>query len=243
MIEKIVTINLKRREDKWWFALGTYRQQRIPFGGDSAPWGDTIVRFEAHDGREYADLDAIRTAAIADGFPHFDRMLDDNAPRGELALCWSWASALRFIIELDTTALFLYDDYSLLPHWDWDRVSQLVRELADTHPFKLMQLRPWDFASEFTPQREMFSSNIGHGIGGCCDTCVILNREGAELLFDASIESKHSINKDVLGPPPDAYRTMRKLGESDTRYCEGVYHTLECIADVTMMQWSSDLYD
>ena len=239
MIEKVVTINLKRREDKWWFALGTYRHLDIPLCGDYGLWGDTVIRFEAHDGQQYQDLDAIRKAAIADGFPHFDRMLYDGAMRGELALCWSWASALRYIIELDMTVLCLYDDYTLLPHWPWGRVNQLIRELANRHPVKLIQLRPSEFPNLTTPSRPPFSSNLGHGIGGSTDTCTILNREGAEILFQASTEYFKDSTR--LGPPPDAYRNVWLRGENDEQYREGIYHTIECISDVTAVNWDSDL--
>ena len=240
MIEKVVTINLKRREDKWWLALGTYHQQGIPFDGDSAPWGDTIVRFEAHDGQEYADLDAIRKAAIVDGFPHFDNMLPDYVPRGELALCWSWASALRYIIKLDTTVLFLYDDYSLVPHWNWERANQLVRALEGRHPFKLIQISASEFPNTITPSKPRFSSSLGQGVGGSTDCCTILNREGARLLLEASTE--YFKDHTTLGPPPDAYRNMWKRCDTDTQYREGIYHTLERIANVTL-NWSTDLYD
>ena len=60
MLERIHILNLKRREDKWNYALGWLMSLNYPIG--------VLNRFIAHDGLDYDDIDTIVRAAESDGF-------------------------------------------------------------------------------------------------------------------------------------------------------------------------------
>ena len=112
-------INLKRREDKWFFGLGWLHGLDYP--------GDRIIRFDAHDGLDYQDTESVVKAAVADGFEFFSNYNggDSNVDKHQLCWFWSYCFALRTIVEMDKIVMLLLDDMLPFKNWDWRRIHHL----------------------------------------------------------------------------------------------------------------------
>lgn len=233
MIEKVILMNLKHREDKWLFAAGTFRGLNFPMHGGANQFGDVVERFIAHDGLNYKDGYAVRTAAIADGFPYFDKMLWDDALPQEIAWCWTWASALRSIIDRDIVAILLIDDFMPTPPlWTWDRLNGLV-ELVNVG-FRAMQLDAKGAPDSRMPPVEYYDSIIGKGFLVGNERATILTPEGAKLLLEVNSEPPY-------GLPQDDFAVIAKRGLTDAKYKDGLYHVSIDIIQVNLFKWGSDL--
>ena len=72
-IDYIMLMNLERRIDKWWYALGHLTALNYPVKGNERknpqkPWSDQIIRFISHDGRVYDSTQTVIDAAVDDGW-------------------------------------------------------------------------------------------------------------------------------------------------------------------------------
>lgn len=234
MIEKVILMNLKRREDKWLFAAGTLRGLDFPIHGGTNQFGDVVERFIAHDGLDYKDADAVRDAAIADGFSWFDQPIPwAGATAPEVAWCWTWASALRSIIDRNIVALLLIDDFMPAPPlWTFHRLNGLV-ELVNAG-FRAMQLDAKGAPDSRMPPVEYYDSIIGKGFLVGNDRATILTPEGAKLLLEVNSEPSY-------GLPQDDFAAIAKRGLTDAKYQDGLYHVSIDIIQVNLLKWGSDL--
>ena len=229
MIDHVMIMNLKRREDKWWFALGWLAKLDFPMN-------ETIIRFESHDGELFGSTDAVVNAAVADGFPHLEKERGNEKYR-DVAWMWTWSTALREIIEMDKIVLLLIDD--TLPVWSWERLRSLVHHVSvlecgsrdNRNAFKVIQLNKVSYPDRKAREVEIYDPILAKGVEGWSDFGTILNREGAQLLFD-DIEDKGGL------PPWSFFRFSRK-----TERISGLWHTLDDAVElVDPFPWGSDLY-
>ena len=232
MIEKVILMNLKRREDKWLFAAGTLRGLDFPIHGGKTQFGDVIERFIAHDGLDYKDGDAVRTAAIADGFSWFDKILWPRSQ--EVAWCWTWVSALRSIVDRNIVALLLIDDMMPAPPlWTFSRLNGLV-ELVNVG-FRAMQLDAKGAPDSRMPPAEYYDSIIGKGFLVGNDRATILTPDGAKLLLEVNSEPPYN------DFPQGDFAVIAKRGLTDAKYKDGLYHVSIDIIQVNLFKWTSDL--
>ena len=104
-LDGVMIINLERREDRYWFAMGALRML------DFDVWDtEKVIRFIAHDGADYPNVESVQKAAINDGFEEFHGL--QGHTEGQTAWYWSWRCALRRIIELNKTLLLVVDGLS-----------------------------------------------------------------------------------------------------------------------------------
>ena len=240
MIDHIMIMNLEKREDKWWFALGWLAHRGVPFSGLNALWGDTIIRFISHDGEHYGDTESVIDAAVADGFDFFPLFSSIEKYR-DVAWCWTWCSALRKIVEMNKTVMLLIDDS--LPLWDWRRLCSLVvpcHEGESEHgAFRALQLNTELPLNKIIPTPpEPYSSVLAKGFRGKGDYGFILNASGAQML----------LNKKTTDPPGSVIpcgdiTEIARDGIENKEYYSGLWHTLENIVfHTTQIDWKSDLY-
>ena len=231
MIEKVILMNLKRREDKWLFAAGTLRGLDFPILGGTNQFGDVVERFIAHDGLDYKDSDAVRTAAIADGFSWFDKILWSRSQ--EVAWCWTWVSALRSIVDRNIVALLLIDDMMPAPPlWTFYRLNLLVDLVKEG--FRAMQLDAKGAPDSRMPPVEYYNSIIGKGFLVGNDRATIITPNGAKLLLEVNSEPPY-------GLPQDDFAAIAKRGLTDTKYKNGLYHVSIDIIQVNLLNWWSDI--
>ena len=226
MIDEILVMNLRRREDKWWFMRGALGVLGFPHR--------KIVRFKAHDGLDYPDVDALHRAAIVDGFLHFDDFRT-KTPQNS-AWYWTWVSALRHIQNSNKIALLLIDDAVPLMGWSWLRFQHLTTE-AYSHQrhgdFRAIQLSKNTIQRSILLSHKPYSSMLHPGFAGCSDNGVILNAAGARLLLDAHTTSPTAPNQNFL--------QIAELGVDNPDYFEGLWHTLDQVVNTATFNWEGDV--
>ena len=239
MIDHVMLMNLERREDKWYFALGALRACDFPFSGDNAPWGNTIIRFLSHDAEDYEDIELLIDAASADGFTYFERYpWRDEQGKRTLAWLWTWHGALREIANMDDKiVMLLIDDFLPKSNWTYGRFRKLVRECHATKilPFKGIQLRTSDRAEYVYPNQFAYTSCLRQGFYSSNNNAFILSSMGALLLLETSIEvfpkdSVHSVYVEA----------SKQANDVDRR--QGFWSTLDDIVDMGYYSWESDLW-
>ena len=207
MIERVVLLNLKHREDRFFFALGALFASGFPVTGREYKYPDhkknIIRRHIAHYWKDYESSQAVCEAAAADGFEeytdgfhrHFYNDIDKDREadpvyelsRNNIASFWSWRSALRSIVESGEITLFTLDD--VLPRKiGWHQINDLVSECV-SHEEVYGKFRMLNFHIVWNMPKSLRepipeSHRIGRGTGGQGGLAVVLSREGAELLLD-----------------------------------------------------------
>ena len=241
MIDHVMLMNLKRREDKFWFALGALRACDFSFSGSNTPWGDTIIRFLSHDALDYKDTQSVVKAAVTDGFEYFEKYTDDGDEGATryMAWRWTWVSALRAIVDTDKCVMLLIDDFIPRPGWTWGRFKKLAKECYDASPdknFRALQLRDNNRAEMFVPPVNPYTSMLRPGFCGTNNNGFVLKKEGAQGLLEVHKElfPKRGIT--------EVCRTISERGENDTNYRDGFWSVLEPVIDLGYFGWESDLW-
>ena len=235
MIEATVLINLKRREDKFFYALGALRALDFPFSKATIenPGGRDIIRFNAHDGLDYPSLDAIVDAAVADGFPHLVHLGEviarraNGRERTRFASIWSTVSAFRYLIELNKPVLLLLDDMLPTYRWPYRRIERLAAEALRLKPsFRVLQLGIFynNFVQTQKYEYEIATSQFAPGFLSGFNGGYYVAPEGAKFLYDLYVNPphKHSIQK-------IEYVTKHSLKHPE--FSEGLWRTLEPVIE------------
>ena len=243
MIEATVLINLRRRADKYFYALGALRALDFPFVKATMenPGGRHIIRFNAQDGLDYPSLDAITDAAVADGFPHLVHLagiiarISKGSERTIFAFNWSIVSALRYVCELKMPVLLLLDDMLPTYRWPYPRIKRLVAEALRLKPsFRALQLGI--FANNFVQTQkyeyEIVTSQFAPGFISGFDGGYYLAPEGAKFLYDVYLNPphQHSIQK-------IEYITRRSLKRPE--FSEGLWRVVEPVIE-PLWEYDSD---
>ena len=222
-------INLNRREDRYWFAMGGL--SRLEFTAAQ------IIQFTARDGLDYPDIESVHNAAVADGFPEFSEF---TAPtRNYAAWYWTYRCALRHIIETDKTALLLIDDHLPKPGWTFKRLSYLVDWCefiaeVDSEPFRILQLTHSFYGREQGFDQDPQTGILAKGLTGGIDTATILNADGANLLLEMASQKPYST-------APDSYFSRLRIRKDESEYAYGLWHTLDEICEHAFIFGDSDL--
>ena len=119
IISEVIVLNLRHRQDKFWSIYGALVASGTPPG--------RIRRWEAMPASDYKDIEALVDAAVKDGFPEFQTMLENERFDRYLAVnaqFWSYCQMLRYIAERNITAVILYDDRYIL---NWTQFTRLYR--------------------------------------------------------------------------------------------------------------------
>ena len=199
---------------------------------------DMVYRFIAHDGIAYESIDAVIKAAIADGFDYFDgyRWMTDQR---RIAWCWSWASVMRYVIQLDQTVMFLLDDQIPIPGWTYERLCYLIDEADNYNQMKMIQLN----ADTTVNSESAVTSMLGKGISfkGGTDFGLILRPAGAEMLLDA----QRIPVKDGAPPHDFPFKDLDRIYRQQFHFdcVTGVYHTIAPVVQPSNYPFSSDLRD
>ena len=232
MIDHVMLMNLKRREDKWFFALGALRVADFPIHHE------TIIRFLSHDSRKYNRVSSVIKAAVDDGFPYFTKYTRPHDPLAKrvLAWQWTWASALRRIVRMNRCVMLLIDDFVPAFNWKWFRYKKLVEECYQLNSdFKGLQMRTNSKAQTVKPAIKPYTSMLGEGFYGSNENALILTKAGAEILLELHAENF----------PDEGNRntnTLSQRGLTDEKYKKGFWHTLEPIVDGGGYDFKSDLW-
>ena len=209
-------LNLKRREDRYWFALGGLKVLQFP--------DDRIIRFITHDGLDYESVESIQRRMIEDGFAYMEAF--EPYSRSTAAWVWSWRCALRRIVEMDQTVLLLIDDFIPKHGWTYERLCYLVdaclREQDEHGPFRILQLLH-TYRGDEKVDHGVYSSMLSKGLAGCQNIANILNAEGAKLLLDIG-------SQDPLDYPNADFGKLTSRRD-DWDYFYGTWHTLDEICE------------
>ena len=222
-------LNLKRREDRYWFAFGGLKVLQFP--------DDRIIRFITHDGLDYDSIESIKQRMIKDGFAYMQNF--EPYSRSTAAWLWSWRCALRRIVEMDQTVLLLIDDFMLKHGWTYQRTAGLVdaciRKEADHGPFRLLQLCHSHRTDEVIKNlHEPYTSMLAKGLAGTVNYATILNAEGAKLLLKIA-------QMEPLDYPAADFGKLTSRSD-DWIYYSGTWHTLDEICG-NSYDMGSDLGD
>ena len=180
MIEQILYINLDSRPDRKEEFCRVMESINGPL--------PIMKRFQAHDGRDYENRDAIVEAASADGFRFFDQSWF-GGKRGSLAYIWSYFTCLRMCVTSKKTTLILFDDRPLgLPVSKVNEILQKIDE-NEKHPFRILQLNwfnPLDLDQSVSNRVPLsYLEDYCSGFSGHGDQRNIYSPEGAQWMLDA----------------------------------------------------------
>lgn len=251
-IDHVMLINLKRREDKWFFALGWLNALGYPVHGDEVErgdnsWSDRIIRFEARDGQDYKDTQSVIDAAVADGFDYFKNYnVDEPYASADSAieirtLCWKWTymCALREIVHMDKCVMLLIDEILPVQTWDWDRLNRLVSECdaADKRNgrgFKGLQLRHKCTPFRKLPNVPYYSSMLREGLWGINENGYVFSRSGARMFLNAYAQF---FPEEIIS----ITEMLAKRGITNKQYRDGWWTVLDEVIDDNY-RWKSDLW-
>ena len=233
-VDRAMLINLKRREDKYWFAIG--RLSVLDF--DVRPYIDQVIRFIAHDGQDYPDAESVRQAAIADGFPEFADEGFKLFNRKHTAWCWTMRCALRRIVKMEPeNVLLMLDDH--LPKWTWTwhrfrLLLEMTQIMDPDHGFRLIQLIhtiKGDETSDWMKPKP-HESVLQKGVCGIGDGALILNADGARLLLEIAAQPP-------FGDGFDVFESLAKR-QDEAEIFYGLWHTIDDACEPNH-EWESDL--
>lgn len=219
-LDRVMLINLDRREDKYWFAMGVL----LHLGYHR----ELIERFSAHDGQAYKSVKDVHDAAIADGFPIFAEW--ESSRKTQAAWFYTWCCALREIADKDKTTLLLIDDILPKPFWTYDRMSMLVGNCYTLdESFRIIQLMYTRFAHELYDPHQHYNTILAKGLAGSGDQANIFSPSGAAHLLDVCTKS-HC--------PKTSHGSLEILFYSSDQ--TGLWHTIDEICG-GLFGWDSDL--
>ena len=104
-IQEILVLNLTDRMDRYYSVYGALHAAGTPM--------ERIQRWEAMPASEYKNIGALVDAAVKDGFPEFQTLLENKKFSQRLtkgAQFWSYCQMLRYIIQEHRVTVILYDD-------------------------------------------------------------------------------------------------------------------------------------
>ena len=233
MIDNIMLINLKRRKDKWFFGFGWLHGLGYP--------GDRIIRFDAHDGKDYETTQDVVAAAVVDGFEFFGNYNDGEAILKKHQLCWFWSycGALRTIIEMDKTVMLLLDDMLPYKNWQWNRTSALVSECIKANADEGQSFKGLQLCYGMTPQRRppdvpIYSSMLREGIFGLNENGYVFSKDGASMFLEVYGEQ---FPKEIVF----AGETISIRGLENDEYRKGWWTVLDEVVGYSF-DWESDLW-
>ena len=229
-LDSVMFINLERRQDRYWFAMGGLRTLGFNVHDDSQ-----VVRFVAHDGQAYSDVAAVHNAAVADRFHEFADFTADT--RNYAAWYWTYRCALRHIIEIDKTVLLLIDDHLPKPGWSFLRLSYLVDycEFREDHgPFRILQLAHSFYGHEQGFNQEPETSMLAKGLTGGFDVAAIISPAGAKLLLEMA-------KLEPLNAAPDSWFSRIYQRQANSEYTYGLWHTLDPVCEHAFIFGETDL--
>ena len=217
ILDHVMLLNLEKREDRYFYALGALGVLGFPVYDDQF-----VIRFLTHDGLKYRDTKSVHEAAIADGFEEFSEFRCGY--RAEAAWWWSYRAALRRIIEMDATVLLLIDDHVPKRGWTYNRMCLLVEECDwdEKHGFRIIQLLCPEVYAHLV-NNDPDTAMLAKGLAGYSDHGVIINAEGAELML--------SVVKEYPADSPEGtYMMLMKLSDNPEMF-RGLWHTIESIIE------------
>ena len=186
-IEKVYFLNIPRRLDKYYAAIGSLLTLGVP--------ESCIERFPGEDASQYETNYDVCKAAIADGFTHFETMFDDEwldsghemVGRGSLCCLWSMQKMHRTIADKNKTVIAMTDNY-VLPY-RFDKLNEIISPLSD---LRVLQLSHWDKSlySQIFPDSEIRQMDyypnlhprddrLSIGLAGIGDTGLIVSQQGS----------------------------------------------------------------
>ena len=204
-IERIIPINLKRRQDKLIAYHGAMQAYDVPV--------DVIKPFGAYDAEGYDSVYEIREAA-SKMFPFWgnltDAWLDDGwLGKGSLCCLWSMQSVLKQIAESKLgLSIMMTDNYYLRKVW-----NDLHKALDQVGEFDIFQLHHWSncdgeyptqYVNYLVPYADYFPTPLPHypsisaGLAGAGDSVLILSPYGAEQILHWSSQEPSDLIETVL---------------------------------------------
>ena len=231
MIEKVVMMNLEKGIDKFYFVMGALHVAGFPVKTHKTgvSWDEFFVRSVPHDVDLYANVNDVCTAAIDDGFDWFSSFSEtpEKYTKYVVAWAWTWGATLRKIAELDQRVMLLIDDTVPAYMWTYNLYCRLIKESGKDPGFKALQLRTQaDQDPQSLPPVKYLGKLIGEGFTEEADRGFILNKAGAELLLEVQAIPP------IVDPGGDVMK-IAKWGQTDQKFFNGLYHTLDDVVEVS----------
>ena len=136
-ISEVLVLNLKHRSDKFWSIYGALVAAGTPV--------EKIKRWNAMPASDYKNIEELVDAAVKDGFPEFQTLLENERFGSNLAISaqfWSYCQMLRYIGEKNIVAVILYDDRYIL---NWSQFSRLYMLIERRKEDSVNSENPVDF--------------------------------------------------------------------------------------------------
>ena len=220
-------MNLATRQDRYWFMMGGLTALNFK--------DEQIIPFQSHHGQDYADIDAVHDAAVADGFPYFADFRASS--RNYAAWRWTYRAALREIQDSGKTTLLLIDDHLPKPGWTYLRLSYLVDycefRSQDYGSFRILQCCHTFYGHEqnFHLKQMPETAMLQLGLAGGFDVGNIISPLGATLLLEESANAP-------LDSCPDSWYS--RLYRKQDQY-QGLWHTIDEVIEHTFPMDEPDL--
>ena len=169
-------LNLKNRSDRRHVIIGNLDTQQIPY--------EDVAFHDAPYGRIYPTSQAMCDAAIADGYPEFERLT--NIGRGTIGAIWGTHKIFDLIAQGEYPYGYYNQDDKLLL-LTYSQILGILDRLR-TLPDKFLMLQ---LTYAVAPNAEIRDaepvapdSMIVHGIQGSGDSGIILSPMGAALVME-----------------------------------------------------------
>ena len=208
-IQEILVLNLKDRVDRYYSVYGALCAAGAPV--------EKIKRWEAMPASDYKNIEALVDAAGKDGFPEFQRLLENNkfSPRlAKAAQFWSYCQMLRHIGQEQRVTVILYDDRYIT---NWSQLAAVycymkeIEQNPDTGvAFDILQLEYYhDFTNQIVniyAHPDKYSRpypmmpHILQGPLGASENAMLYTPEGAKFFLDRLLNTfNDSIETSLTG--------------------------------------------
>lgn len=190
-VDRVIILNLERREDKFFYMLGALQTAGFPFndyfvdGHPEDEWDEFLIRFLSCDGLGFDSCDAIVDDALHHGFTCFSKfncheLHPEKDWRFAYAVTYTWYRVLNKIAQQDFTCMVLYDD--VIPHvgWTYTDFMFLTSLAVERGNFKMLQLKAYPFSQPYPQSQE---PEIGDGFLIYDDLAFVISPEGAKSLL------------------------------------------------------------
>ena len=227
-LDRVIILNLERRIDRFHFILGSMKTLEFPGVWEAAHgnYDGLIMRYIAHDYKDYNSPDEIVEAAARDGFPELADHMEHLKKRytaemgwlGRFATLWSQAALFRYIADNNQNAIYLLDNHSFTCRYPYSRVLKVLRDATGrwSVPLLIIQLG-FDVGNIPNYQNTTF---VNDGLLLRWDQALYMTPRGAELLLGLITQKAQYSDGDMMARLDDFMSDSRANKE-------GCYHLLD----------------
>ena len=175
---QVIVPNLERRTDRWLTCLGVLLGQGVP--------PDRIIRFCAHDGKDYDTVQQAKEDALSQ---YDSNYLRNRSPHVASRFCWQWTyysilhAIANGVVDSSIPSMILVDEVVILAT-TFDLIRDQLKHLSHRDALlRIVQYNISAFGDTMFPLKDLKPVNglpgFQHGIGGMGDRATVFTPAGA----------------------------------------------------------------